>query len=464
MLQNIVLKDNSHSYNYMIETFASTASVSRKTYNRDGELSFVGTAIKNNDGWVEDYNIEDNELIPSDATTQTIRVWLPRFSIDTYRTKPYYILSAYTSLCGEIIRLGDFIINRGESLAGFKKVDSHEFFEYIDVTIPQVSALLYGDEWSAFRESINASLEDVNTEGTNIIVELTPCVLEDSIYNIYNYDTGVSVLEVDEEDTDMKLVLTTNINTANEAPQFKCTLQFNTAYGDDLLKYLKETYNIENPILLWEFYFGTSNDTYTYCKSDVQALSATFGVSELSWKTWDDYVEYCFAYAKCYIIHKTGIITETSNKLPITPEVFKFFIEPVGKWPNNIPLSNINMINYNLNFVNKVIKNIVSVERPNDYKANIIKPVFFKVKDSINISVHKDVSENICLPLNNYKSQVGQFYIKIEDATFSETGRVAEGVIFKIDCGKLTKSLDTGQYYILNSDMELVTSGKYTYV
>ena len=56
------------------------------------------------------------------------------------------------------------------------------------------------------------------------------------------------------------------------------------------------------------------------------------------------------------------------------------------------------------------------------------------------------------------------FYIKIEDAVFPEIGRTPEGVIFKIDCGKLTKQLNTSQYYVLNENYELISSGKYTYI
>lgn len=147
----------------------------------------------------------------------------------------------------------------------------------------------------------------------------------------------------------------------------------------------------------------------------------------------------------------------------MTPDMFKYYIFDPG-WSNNIPLTQLQMINYNINLVNKVVKNVISVEKPEDYKANIIKPVFFKVQDLTSINVHKDVSENICLPINKYKSQCAMFYIKIEDAVFPEIGRTPEGVIFKIDCGKLTKQLNTSQYYVLNENYELISSGKYTYI
>ncbi len=455
MIQNFVLRADSRTFQYFIETCTDETSLKSSF---DG-ASFIGNAISTTNGYI----MNTESVFNTNFEYQTLRIWFPAYSIDTFRTGFYYLVDVKTYVCGKETSLGTFVIDRYNALCGWKVFNSIPYTEYVDIQIPNVKKLLYGDEWTDFRKSINENLESFNSETTNIIVCVTPALYEDNIYKIYKYDSGVAVLELDEEDNDMKVVLSTNISESTETPKFIATIKFNNMY-DNLLQYISETYCIENPILLWEFYISKGTETYTYLKSNEQEQSVSFTIDDLNFESWDDWVPYSQAYVKCYIIHQDGIYTFESNKINITQDVIKYFIKSSSIKNKNIPLSKIQMINYNIDFVNKVVKNVISVERPADYKANIIKPVFFKVKDGININIHKDVSENICLPLNQYKAQCSMFYLKIEDATFPESGRVSEGVIFKIDCGKLTKKLNTSTYYILNSDMELITSGKYTYI
>lgn len=103
------------------------------------------------------------------------------------------------------------------------------------------------------------------------------------------------------------------------------------------------------------------------------------------------------------------------------------------------------------------------MERPDDYKANIIKPVFFRSRDLGNLIVHPEVTEQICINLDAYKSKVNSFILQLEGISFPEQGRTAAGVIFKIIGNRLPKSKTSGLYYILSQDSELVTTGKYTY-
>ena len=120
-------------------------------------------------------------------------------------------------------------------------------------------------------------------------------------------------------------------------------------------------------------------------------------------------------------------------------------------------------MNYNINAVNKIEKKIVQVDRPSDYKANILKPVYYKVKDLASLILHPSVTENICINLDTYKSTVDTFIIHIENVSFIERARTNSGVIFKIVGTNLPHSVESGVYYILNQDSELVTTGKFTY-
>lgn len=168
-----------------------------------------------------------------------------------------------------------------------------------------------------------------------------------------------------------------------------------------------------------------------------------------------------------------------SNRIPITQEMFKFMVFGPDESIKNY--YNINrcyiagadadkddtrfsdMINNNINVVNKSVKVVSESDVASSGKSHFIKPVFFKVHDLASIVIHPEVTENICLNLDQYKSKVNVFKIQIEGVQFAEIGRGGNGVIFKIIGSRLPKKVMSGVYYILNDDREMVTSGKYTY-
>ena len=116
---------------------------------------------------------------------------------------------------------------------------------------------------------------------------------------------------------------------------------------------------------------------------------------------------------------------------------------------------------YKIDAINKIENNVVKVDGINDAKSNIIHSVFFKVKDSQDLLIHPLVTENICINLDQYKSKVDAFILKIEDFNFNQIGSTPSGIIFKVIGGKIGTQKTSGIYYILNQDLELVTSGKY---
>ena len=124
-----------------------------------------------------------------------------------------------------------------------------------------------------------------------------------------------------------------------------------------------------------------------------------------------------------------------------------------------VDLDSLDMDVNKYNVVNVIENKIVSVERPSDYKANIIKPVFIKVQDADSIRLHRSVTENIVINLDAYKNKVKAFILKIGDTNYYEIGRVNSGIIFKVVGSSLPD--ENGNYYILNDDGELVTTGKY---
>lgn len=130
---------------------------------------------------------------------------------------------------------------------------------------------------------------------------------------------------------------------------------------------------------------------------------------------------------------------------------------------DKIYLEAVDMKVYNINAVNKIQQNIIKMDRPDDYKANIIKPIFFRTHELGKLIVHPEVIEQVCINLDQYKSKVDSFVLKIEGVVFTEYARNNAGIIFRIVGPSLPGKMSPGTYYILNQDSELVTTGQYIY-
>ena len=153
-----------------------------------------------------------------------------------------------------------------------------------------------------------------------------------------------------------------------------------------------------------------------------------------------------------------------SDGIYLTPDVFKFFIKD-DIFNKKINYKNItNMKAFNITALNKIEKKIINVERSDNYKSNIIRPVFFRSQQTSSIQIHVDANENIAINLDVYKSKVSSFRLRIGGIDFVEVGRNNSGVIFKIVSSKLPKENYAGTYYIIDGNNEMVTSGAYEYI
>jgi hypothetical protein len=179
------------------------------------------------------------------------------------------------------------------------------------------------------------------------------------------------------------------------------------------------------------------------------------------------------AYFSIYIDDEPAV-SVASNNLPLTKDVFSTLIQRPDGVPAKLDISDLDsnnifdiVINGNnmteVNIVNKINKNIVSIQRPDAHRNSIARPVFFKVKEnSSDIQIHPSVTENIGVNLQKYKAQVKLFTMKIAGFEFPEIGRIGGNVVFKINAGTLPEDLAAGLYYILDDNKELVTFGNYT--
>lgn len=122
-----------------------------------------------------------------------------------------------------------------------------------------------------------------------------------------------------------------------------------------------------------------------------------------------------------------------------------------------------NMLINKPRIINKNIVQVVEMTAQTDSKSNIVQPVFFRTRELAALIIHPEVTENICINLDAYKAQCSRFFIKVEGTTFPEIGRTESGIIFKVQGNMLPGKVSGGVYYILNQDLDLVTTGKYTY-
>ena len=177
---------------------------------------------------------------------------------------------------------------------------------------------------------------------------------------------------------------------------------------------------------------------------------------------WDDFTE-TYSFVGSVIVYdneQNEVISLVSNEIPITQEIFSIFTN--GGSEKIIDIIDMNINTFNV--VNKIVNNITTVERPNESKSNIIQPVFFRVKDSEILTLHPAVTENISINLDQYKSKVNKFTLKIGENYFNQIGANNYGILFKISANILPKVVSTGIYYILGDDNELITTGKYNCV
>ena len=306
-------------------------------------------------------------------------------------------------------------------------------------------------------------------------------------YNITYPITEAEEVDVEVEGEAVKATKTTTKSLA---------MRYNIVMRDDDDAYAIETkympYGSDDPAMqlfdnigLWRDESNVAFEIDPKSNLVIEGEVQSGDVYGYAWKWWDRYDhdnKALVAQAIAMIIEETNVVTEyegqeldrssslrkllymKSNTMPMTQEMFGYFCGPNYNLRAATKDAEIidNMIIYNINAVNKTENVIRAIDATNDVKSNIIQPVFYKTRDLSNIVIHSDVTENICLNLDNYKSKVKMFYLKIEDVIFPEIGRTNAGVVFKVIGDKFATTLTSGTYYILNESSEVVTYGGYT--
>ena len=422
--------------------------------------------------------------LPQDYKMSTIRLYFPEYSLETYNTTHEYALTISTWIKGKCIILGSFIINRVNALAcnGVKNYFNEQYYEYIEYPIIDPFDLIYSDNWQTWRQNICGESSDINI--VNSVGSILYCTLhpvkkyENEYIKLDNYDGGQNAIFLTENKNDfLNLNISSNIDRSlkrTERPAIECQVNFNEYYNGELQNYLKETYGGDDWLCKYELVIGDTDNIYAVCESPFLTPTTTYKFTK------DDINKYNFDNGigwheginiKCsfeLFKNNESSIYILSNNLPLTQRLFSYFVKSDFKDPhdyiiNNVNLEDIDMNILNINAVNKTENKIIKVTHPNTLKNGIAQTIFYRTVDFPSIVIHPAVNENICINLDSYKHLVKSFILQVEGIKFIEIGRLKSGVIFKVFGSRLPQKINSGQYYILNQDSEMIASGKYIY-
>lgn len=421
-----------------------------------------------------------------------LRIFWPGDGVDTYEYTNYVF--NVTMYIGETeVILGRFLLHRiKDALAisdGVQRMNGVEYVECTDFNIIDPWSVVYDDGWKSFREDICGERPGSNNESTQINFSLIPVSKtdEDSVDHWImrdGYVGGQNSINMSSDKTYFDLNISPNIGADdyNNNPGILCKAQFNEIYENDLLEYLRETYDLENAYVAYEL-IVSKDQKLAYTFRDGQMVELRFVSPALQlpewlcddviFSNWTEYEDGMVAYATINVFDfepdptddddmAAALFSIKSNPLPITKELFKFLTTNNGNH-QIYDITELDMETYNVTILNKNVTNVIKYDHTDDSKANIVQPMFFRNYELEFITLHPAVTENICINLDIYKSKVEQFQIQIEGISFMEIGRAKNGVIFQIQGNKLPKVATNGTYYILDQDGLLVTTGKYTY-
>lgn len=438
----------------------------------------------NNNWYVVDRTNMVNTYIPNLVHTSNVKIYIPTHSISTYVSNVKYCVSVNTWINGIKIDLGTFIFKPTDTYAissGPIKRGNNEYHECIDFDIIDPFYLIYDDAWINFRN--NVCKEPLHMNTTASALQVSMFIVDDANdYSGYimkdGYTGGCTAFTIAEETDFLSLKLSPNYNPLG----FKFELSINEVY-DNILEYLKETYsisNIGNNDISFDIVIKNKNSIIVCLPDNKIGYNCVYNSTKrafeqcVDWNRfgdndgikiffddWNNFEEgWCLVASMTVYDKDLELLNIVSNEIPITQELFSIYTN--GGSEKIIDIKDMNITTYNV--VNKKVNNIVQIERPNESKANIVQPVFFRVKDLETLTLHPAVTENISINLDDYKSKVDKFTLLIDGCKFEQIGSNSYGILFKITANTLPANTVSGTYYILDENLELVTTGKYTCV
>ena len=485
MRSHINIIGNNQTFKYIIEytnDCDNTSHHNMKSYKDDSTIWMIDEDVeyykKNNDWYNTDALNLENSFIPNEFDNSNIRIYFPLHCVDTYFKGCKYALTANMWINGHKIFIGNKIFRRTDGLCnsfGAIKDGNNEYYEYVDMEIIDPYDITYSDRWTEFRKIVCGEPERTNNTGSILYVTL---YVVDEDYESDHYIMhdecvgGSCCFNISFGDSEF---LSLTVKTDLSVPGWQLNTYVNSTY-DSILEYFDETYglsDVSKDDIHYEIVIKNKdtiilgpNIKFTDVRQSISITDINDAQNEYSgmrefFSSWDNYSDGWKIVASLVVEDPTSkeeLINIVSNEIPITQELFKFFVNTETRKI----IDDMEFINYTV--VNKIENNILQIERPNESKSNIIQPVFFRVKETEFLTIHPAVTENISINLDDYKSKVKNFILQIEGCTFKQIGTNSYGALFKVVGSNLPKNMPTGLYYILDENYELITTGKYKYV
>lgn len=449
--------------------------------------------VRNNNYWINSVVDLSSDYIPSKINLSSINLYFPTNSVESFTNNNLYALTINTWIHGHIIYLGTYIIDRRNAIAAHqeRRFLNTRYFEYVNIKFIDPWYLTYSEDWKEFRQVVCGETDidehEQNNTGSVLNFTLYPVIWnEDRYIKLDPYIGGQNAINISDAVSDYigsNITIDTSEDTYEKV--VLASIHFNQDYTtdeiqtfDDLKQYMQETYDVNEDIhLRYNLMIVDNNNIYKIVTKTIDQLQCIFTRRDLAFENWSGWKDGLSFILEADIFTNTfgdfdnsddeeDIMLLRSNTISITQDIMKYLIlNFIDRFniPRYINLALLDMNNYTVNAVNKIEKKIIQLEKPDDNKANLIKPIYYRVQESRRIVIHPAVTENICINLDSYKSTVSTFFIQIEGTTFVESARINTGVIFKIIGANLGNEVGEGIYYILNQDKEIVTSGKYKY-
>lgn len=453
--------------------------------------------------WMPDNNDYMNLYVPPVVAQKNISLYIPDYSIASFHPEEVngindisvlrYVVTAYTFIHGCKVVLGSYLFSSNDAIGApsIFRYKGQDYRSMIEFNIIDPEPIVYDDAWRQFRQIICKEPVGLNNTGSVLCFDMYVVTPTGSGYiESTEYKGCTNGIQFNRYTND---IMKANLRLDGDAT---LSLLFNDVYNNNILEYVQETYNMQDGCTLaYEMVVKDKENIYVTLPVKVDHIGPDWTnqdpyngpvhevferqeFQEVGMNNWDWYKDGLFLQGCIYIFPPTDdgmdfeemieyefpICECLSNEIPLTRENYKFMIpleNPFGF--EKLNLNDIAMQQYDLHVVNKIQKNVISVNRPEDAKANVIKPVFVRSVDQKNIVVHPEVIESLGFNLNRYKSMVDIFNIRIEGVDFMEVGRTDNTVVFRIDGNLLPNETTEGKYYILNENYEVVTSGNYRY-
>ena len=477
------------------------------------ENNHIYNVVRDTNIWFPESRVFSNYYIPRTVKQRQVTLYIPRYSMESFFDKGFgddhemslsgiqYIITAYIYIAGVKVILGGYLFDLGSARATKGKVryKMDDFQLCVDFNILDPVSITYDDEWFGFRSQICGESVDINNSGSILHVDLDPVVLGDEgDYYICSSEFAGGVASIPFGNA-MADFLHARLEFDGDA---NISLNFNNVYEGDIDLYLAETYGMwevdedgnvvmdENnmPVprenrMIFELIIRDKENVYfekSWLSHSIAEYKFNKAVIE---KPWEWYKDGLILQGSVEIYDVSGlpedcrndqdrirsmtlpIVDLLTNEIPLNKETYRYLVPTSTEMHHGkrINLDLVDMNNYEVSVVNKIHKEVVKINRPEDYKSNIVRPVFIRTEPLGDITIHPAVSENIAINLNKYKSKVSIFYLRVEGVDFIEIGRTPSAVVFGIDGNLLPNEVTEGVTYILDENFKLVTTTHYKY-